>query len=80
MREMILADTLEDRTAGSGQAAADAARGFRRHVPGDARPAGDHPLLDPPLHEFLPHEKKGTGKRSPHEMGRDSPEKIASSG
>ena len=56
MREMILADTIEARARGAGQAAAAAARRLRGHLPRHGRPAGDHPHLDPPLHEFLPHD------------------------
>ena len=43
MREMILADTLEERKTRAGQAAAAPAGGLRGDLRGDGRPAGDHP-------------------------------------
>jgi pyruvate,orthophosphate dikinase len=59
MREMIFADTAKDRAAALDAAAADAARdfvaAFRHHggLPVCIR------LFDPPLHEFLPHDREG---------------------
>ena len=44
MREMILAETLEDAEGGAGQAAAVPARGLRRHLPRAEGLPGDDPL------------------------------------
>jgi pyruvate, orthophosphate dikinase len=58
MREMILAETREDREA----ALKDLLPLQRRDFEGIFRAMGSRPvtvrLLDPPLHEFLPHEEK----------------------
>ena len=43
MREMIVAETEADAARGAGQAAAAAARGLRRDLPGDGGPAGHDP-------------------------------------
>ena len=57
MREMILAETKEDaRGAAARQAAAAAARRLRRHLPRHGRAPVTIRTLDPPLHEFLPHD------------------------
>ena len=44
MREMILADNVDDRKEGARQAAAVPARGLRRHLQGAERLPGHHPL------------------------------------
>ncbi|MEZ4586175.1 MAG: hypothetical protein R2909_07230 [Gemmatimonadales bacterium] len=57
MREMILATRTRRSEAGPREAVADATRRLLRgDLPRDGRLSGDHPLLDPPLHEFLPKE------------------------
>ena len=47
VREMILADDIEGAAQGAGQDPPDAERGLHRHLPGDGRPAGDHPPARP---------------------------------
>ncbi len=59
MREMIVAETEEDRRARAGEAAAAAARGLRRPLPRDGGRPVTIRTLDPPLHEFLPHDEAG---------------------
>ena len=54
MRAMIMAETEEERRAALDELLPAPAGGFRGAVQGDARPAGDIRLLDPPLHEFMP--------------------------
>ncbi len=59
MREMILADTLDAAQGGPGQAPA---RSSGRTSPGIFEVMAGRPVtirtIDPPLHEFLPHEEK----------------------
>jgi pyruvate,orthophosphate dikinase len=53
-----------ERREGARQAAADAARGLRRPLRGDGRACPvTIRLLDPPLHEFLPHEPEARSPR-----------------
>ena len=47
VREMILADTLEERRAALAKVEPLSAGGLRRHLPGDGRPAGDDPHARP---------------------------------
>jgi pyruvate,orthophosphate dikinase len=75
MREMILAETTEDRK----KALAKLLPFQRQDFEGIFRAMKGHPVtirtLDPPLHEFLPHDEKGQA-----EVARDigvSPQKIA---
>jgi pyruvate,orthophosphate dikinase len=75
MREMILAETPEDRK----KALAKLLPFQRQDFEGIFRAMKGHPVtirtLDPPLHEFLPHDEKGQA-----EVARDlgvSPQKIA---
>ena len=75
MREMILADTTEDRK----KALAKLLPYQRKDFYGIFKTMSGHPVtirtLDPPLHEFLPHEEKGQAEMA-KEMGI-SAEKIA---
>ena len=59
MRKMILADDEAGPQEGPRRARALPEAGLHRHLRGDGRPAVTIRLLDPPLHEFLPHDEAG---------------------
>jgi pyruvate, orthophosphate dikinase len=63
---MILADNEKDRRAALKNLLPFQRKDFEGIFKAMAA-AGDHPLLDPPLHEFLPHDpaaQKGDGRRN----------------
>ena len=67
-REMILADDAGGPRKGAGQAAAAPAQGLRRHLPGDAGPAGD----DPPARSAAARVPAAHGRRASRSWPRRS--------
>ena len=75
MREMILAENTGDRKKALAKLLPVSTRGLHRHLQGVEGLPATIRFLDPPLHEFLPHEPAQQGGPGP-ETGR-AREKIA---
>ncbi len=67
VRKMILAEKEEDRKAALAEPAALSAKRLRRHLPRIGCLPACIRLLDPPLHEFLPH---GDNKKGQEEVAK----------
>ena len=70
VREMILAEDLEGRRRGAGQAPAAAAGRLHRHLPGDGRPAGDDPPARSAAARVPAARRRPRSRRWPTEHGR----------